>query len=128
MYHTVLKPTTHGFHQVTSICMCNNQYLSLPYIIFCNPVHVCVTDHFLERGHSTRMRSEFQNELNENKVQFARIGDKNVNFFLLSQTRISFSSCHPPQYLSLPFIMFFNPAHVCVTINARTYYLSCFSI
>ena len=29
-----------------------------------------------------RMRSEFKNKLNKNKVQFARIRDKNVNFVL----------------------------------------------
>ena len=29
-----------------------------------------------------RMRSEFENELNENKVQFARTRDKNINFIL----------------------------------------------
>ena len=33
-------------------------------------------------GDTTRTRSEFENELNENKVQFARIRDKNVNFVL----------------------------------------------
>ena len=27
-----------------------------------------------------RMRSEFENKLNENKVQFTRIRDKNINF------------------------------------------------
>ena len=30
----------------------------------------------------TRTRSKFENELNENKVQFVRIRDKNVNFVL----------------------------------------------
>ena len=30
----------------------------------------------------TRMRSKFENELDENKVQFTRIRDKNVNFIL----------------------------------------------
>ena len=33
-------------------------------------------------GHTTRMRSEFGKELNENKVQFVRIRDKNVNSIL----------------------------------------------
>ena len=33
-------------------------------------------------GDMTRTRSEFENELNENKVQFARIRDKNINFVL----------------------------------------------
>ena len=36
----------------------------------------------IERGHSTRTRSEFENELDENKVQFARIRDKHINFVL----------------------------------------------
>ena len=35
-----------------------------------------------ERDPSTRTRSQFENKLNENKVQFARIRDKNVNFVL----------------------------------------------
>ena len=35
-----------------------------------------------ERGHSTRMRSEFEKELNENNTQCVRIRDKNVNFVL----------------------------------------------
>ena len=35
-----------------------------------------------ERGHSTRTRSKFENELYEIKIQFARIRDKNVNFVL----------------------------------------------
>ena len=33
-------------------------------------------------GHTTGMRSEFENELNENKVQFVRIRDKHVNSIL----------------------------------------------
>ena len=33
-------------------------------------------------GDTTRTRSKFENELNENKVQFVRIRDKNVNFVL----------------------------------------------
>ena len=33
-------------------------------------------------GDMTRTRSEFENELNKNKVQFARGGDRNVNFIL----------------------------------------------
>ena len=33
-------------------------------------------------GGTTRTRSKFENNLNENKVQFARITDKNVNFVL----------------------------------------------
>ena len=36
----------------------------------------------VEGGNTTRTRSEFENELRENKVQFARIRDKNVNFVL----------------------------------------------
>ena len=34
------------------------------------------------KGDTTRTRSEFENELDENKVQFLRIRDKNVNFVL----------------------------------------------
>ena len=33
-------------------------------------------------GDTTGTRSEFENELNENKVQFAIVRDKNVNFVL----------------------------------------------
>ena len=33
-------------------------------------------------GDTARTRSKFENELNENKVQFVRIRDKNVNFVL----------------------------------------------
>ena len=33
-------------------------------------------------GDTTRTRPEFENELNENKVQFVRIRDKNINFVL----------------------------------------------
>ena len=33
-------------------------------------------------GDRTRMRSEFNNELDDNNAQFARIRDKNVNFVL----------------------------------------------
>ena len=39
----------------------------------------------------TRKRSEFQNELNENKVQFTRIRDKNVNFcYIYKKSVLSF--------------------------------------
>ena len=31
-------------------------------------------------GATTRTRCEFENEINEHKVQFVRIGDRNVNF------------------------------------------------
>ena len=34
------------------------------------------------QGVTTSTSSEFQNELDENKVQFARIRDKNINFVL----------------------------------------------
>ena len=33
-------------------------------------------------GDTTRTRSEFENELDENNVQFVRIRDKYVNFIL----------------------------------------------
>ena len=36
----------------------------------------------LVEGVTTSMSSEFENELKRNKVQFVRIRDKNVNFFL----------------------------------------------
>ena len=39
----------------------------------------------------TRNRSEFENELNENKVQFVRIRDKNVNFcYIYKKSLLSF--------------------------------------
>ena len=34
------------------------------------------------QGDTMRMRSEFENDLKENKVQFVRIRDKNINFIL----------------------------------------------
>ena len=40
-------------------------------------------------GDTTRMRSEFENELNENKVQFARIRDKNKKFHSMSVSKVS---------------------------------------
>ena len=33
-------------------------------------------------GDRMRMRSEFENKLDDNNVQFARIRDKNINFVL----------------------------------------------
>ena len=55
-----------------------------------------------------RMKSELENELNENKVQFARIRDKNLNFFLFLEP--GSRSCR-------------------VTLhNICRYHLSCFSI
>ena len=35
-------------------------------------------------GDTTRTRSEFKNELNENQVQFVRIRDKNIISFYVS--------------------------------------------
>ena len=38
-------------------------------------------------GGATRMRSEFENELDENMVQFVRIRDKNINFIVCQLQR-----------------------------------------
>ena len=57
-------------------CIINNSWplFHLPWF----PIYIL----HQERGHSERTRSEFEKELNENKVQFARIRNKNVNFIL----------------------------------------------
>ena len=49
--------------------------ITFPTVIYTNAITFA-------GGDTMRTRSEFENELNENKVQFARIRDKNVNFIL----------------------------------------------
>ena len=64
-------------------------------------------------GDTTRTRSEFKNELNENKVQFARIRDKNVNFILCQFQRFALyfsggSRIFPRGLHQLPKVLLFS--------------------